>query len=227
MTAVQARVLYLCFFDFCMETVGYALGLRYVQPDIIFAHHPLSFVGIAYQLYYGIGGGMMACMLLDSLSEITELIEKLCMQWRLLLTQRTFWKVLRVLQWAAWILTRLICYPLASLWAMWSLWTHFCIPCHLPGAPFSSSSSLFSFLSCEPASCGTETPDWIYTGMVLVWSLYANVTHVIVFHSILQENDEHLNYLLDLCTFSWWSKYRQRQRRLLLLRLSQQKQKST
>jgi hypothetical protein len=91
MTPIQSWLLYSTAMWDSFE-IALALGTNYVFSALIrlvhnvrFAtredlkiHHPLSILGIGYQLVYNIGGGVMIIMLLDTTTFIVYIVEVMC-----------------------------------------------------------------------------------------------------------------------------------------------------
>eukprot|EP01087_Luapelamoeba_hula_P018608 TRINITY_DN6016_c0_g1_i1.p1 TRINITY_DN6016_c0_g1~~TRINITY_DN6016_c0_g1_i1.p1 ORF type:complete len:340 (-),score=52.33 TRINITY_DN6016_c0_g1_i1:42-1061(-) len=75
----------------------------------------------------------------------------------------------RRIYWTVWIAARLVWYPIVSVWSMYTvLW-------------------YYGFLSNNTHN--TVEVDWVYTAMVGVWIVFANVDHVLSFKSYTDCND--------------------------------------
>lgn len=59
---------------FCADYGFLCGGFRVVRRDVLYIHHPLSLVGCGYQLWRGIGGGLMVHLLLDGLDGLCSTI---------------------------------------------------------------------------------------------------------------------------------------------------------
>ena len=97
----------------------YLNGCDYHDFETLFIHHPLSIIGIIYQIHYQIGGGIMSIMLLDTLTALIAAIWDLCRPSNLnskstRYNLAIFLKLYRI----AYVLTRLIIYSALSLYIL-------------------------------------------------------------------------------------------------------------
>jgi len=81
-------------------------GLRFVRADMLYIHHPIATLGVAYQLGMNIGGGAMVLLLLDSIDALLGNVRDVFPQCR---------QSLEFAENVASFLMRVIWYPYASL----------------------------------------------------------------------------------------------------------------
>eukprot|EP01087_Luapelamoeba_hula_P018410 TRINITY_DN5927_c0_g1_i1.p1 TRINITY_DN5927_c0_g1~~TRINITY_DN5927_c0_g1_i1.p1 ORF type:complete len:320 (-),score=45.51 TRINITY_DN5927_c0_g1_i1:676-1635(-) len=179
MTPTQTYPLVFCFLDYFMD-IG--LFIRGVDSDLldketILYHHTLSILGVAFELYYWMGGGMMMCLLLDTFEVALSLLENVAFDFFPTLVTPDRRRKFLMLTWVFWIATRLVWYTLVSVW---SVVTFF-------GVYFLGWGS-----TPHPTAMG------VFCIMVLVWVVYACVEHFTVFWDYMEADSRYLHDTLRL-----------------------------
>jgi len=78
MTPLQEWVLFLVSAQYCIDYALWLSGINVGLEENSFVwHHPLALIGVLYQVYFQIGGGLMVRLLLDSITCLLAFLEKL------------------------------------------------------------------------------------------------------------------------------------------------------
>jgi len=166
MTDNQRRILHICLVDFSFDIGIYLRGATNCDRDDML-HHLFSIPGILFQLHYGIGGGLMVCLLLDSSSYFLLLLEDIGRKlefWHLIVRWKHQWKF-DLVYWIVWIASRLVWYPAICVYALW------CII---------YERHLVVVVEAQHQTTQEDNKvliGWIYFCQLTLWTLYATYSH--------------------------------------------------
>lgn len=157
--------------------------------------------GVAFELYYWIGGGMMMCLLMDTVEVVFTVMEDVIQEFLPGLFDRAMQRWWSKLCWVLWILFRLVWYCVVSVWSLATMVGYYFF--------FSSSSSSSSSTPTTTLLQGGETGGegvvggggmkiGIFGLMTLCWVLYANWDHFTQFQYHYKRNTNHLHDALGL-----------------------------
>jgi hypothetical protein len=123
-----------------------------ISGSWLWIHHPLSVVGVAYQLHTSIGGGLMSLFLFDILTFFTGAAQEVMDLTGLSLRKNMHWIRFDLIPMVDLIFEftiRTVFYSVVSCWAMWQVW----------------------FVRRDEV-------DFYWSVMISIWSAFAFATHL-------------------------------------------------